>query len=144
MKFYLLTMAAGVLAMTSCATKHNPIEPVRPKITFGNPAKVHTVDSLRPTLEWKAPAEPGVTYDVIVYTGVPTVLYYERGKEVYYHEKIEGTQHIIQQALSPDTVYVWSVRVRKGTNTTAWITYDFVNLNARGRNLLWSFKTPKS
>jgi hypothetical protein len=118
------------------------------------------VDTLQPALVWK-PAESETTkYDLAVCVGIgrlvspaATVVAFNPGKRVYYREGIEGSSHHVEDPLANNTVYVWSVRTRNGTEVGPWSTYDFHSVASfplagtsmeAGNNLWWPFKTPKA
>jgi len=153
----LFLTAILVLILSSCSVQYHglrPISPIPPQ-QFGSAPRV--VDSLQPTLSWKTVSKNGGTkYDLIIYKGVekridPFSAFYYSGKEVYYREGVEGGHHRIEQPLNSNTVYVWSVRTRIGTNVGSWSTYDcqtgYVPIkyaaSAWGENLWWSFRTPE-
>lgn len=131
---------------------------------------VPTVESLRPTLKWEA--VPGaLDYDLIIYTAIPKdpvrltwagmekvdrkrTGFFVLGKEIYYREAVGGTSHVVAEPLAPDSVFVWSVRTRTGTNVSPWATYDFHKgykvigdgpgvPGVSGHNWWWPFQTPK-
>lgn len=124
---------------------------------YKDPANLPTVDSVTPTFVWKS-SDPGVTtYDLAICVGVAQVVnsillnvVFKPGKQVYYREAIQGTTHRVAEALENNTVYVWSVRTRKGDDVGPWSTYDFKALAVTpivtsweaGKNLWWPFKTP--
>lgn len=152
----ILTAVFVLLLLMSCAVYHGiqPVSPMPPKqsgtedlygVGFG---AGHTVDSLQPTLSWKCESSSNMKYDIIIYTGVAKHVtsrggFYLQGKEVYYREGIAGCSHHVEQPLEPHTIYVWGVRTRSLTNVGPWSTYDFQNLGQKGKNLWWSFRTPK-
>jgi hypothetical protein len=109
---------------------------------------VTTVGTLQPTFQWTAPKEPGVSYDVIICVGVMERHgFWVPGKTAYYRGDIKTTTHTVDQPLSPNTVYVWSVRTRSGTRVSRWAAYSDSNpkLFQRGRhqyNILCPFRTP--
>jgi hypothetical protein len=180
--FRYLLITASLLALTSCATRFNGIEPVAPKaykpdnlidvgLVYQYDRRVPLVDSLHPTLVWKSAGDNQTTYDLVIYTGILTGTIdeaavgqgktftltqgltkaekqrsgiFERGKQVYYHEGIEGTSHRVEEPLLPDSVYVWSVRTRTGTNVSEWSTYNYQRGWAlKLQNMWWPFRTPK-
>jgi len=117
------------------------------------------VESLQPTLQWEAVA--GVeSYDLIICKGTPIGIEsgiisteeakhgsLEAGEEIYYREAIGKNSHRVEEPLLPDSVYVWSVRTRTGTNVSAWSKYDFdtgmfrlTNVKER-HNVWWPFST---
>jgi hypothetical protein len=76
------------------------------------------------------------------------------GKEAYYREALSEPSHQVEESLQPDSVYVWSVRTRTGTNVAGWSTYT-VRRGGRvlapgttvpgfeANNWWWPFSTPK-
>jgi hypothetical protein len=130
--------------------------------------KVPKVESLQPTLVWKSAGDNQTTYDLVIYTGVllsrgdsflggeylppsdaklekERAGIFDRGMRVYYREGIQGTSNHVDEPLLPDKVYVWSVRIRTGTNVTAWSTYNFKQgwFGPEFHNAWWPFRTPK-
>jgi hypothetical protein len=109
---------------------------------------VTTIGTLRPTFEWTYMKEPGISYELIICAGI-----YDRhgfwvpGKTAYYREGITTTRHTIDQPLSPDTVYVWSVRARLGKETSRWTAYNdrdpkLIQKRWSRYNIMCPFKTP--
>ena len=148
----------------------NGIQPVSPKppMSFArgtdalgrytDPSGVPMVDGLQPTFVWKAAGSEGTKYDLSICVGVGkrvnpvmTVVAFSPGKQVYYREGIEGFSHHVEDDLAINTLYVWSVRTRNGSNVGPWSTYDFHTFGASpgfstteaGKDLWWPFKTPK-
>jgi hypothetical protein len=111
---------------------------------------VPAVPTLRPTFQWTAPKDPGVSYDLIVCAGVlERHGYWVPGKTAYYREGLKTTMHTLERALSPDTVYVWSVRSRTKGRISNWAAFSDSNPNLfrRGKkqyNILCPFKTPEN
>jgi hypothetical protein len=111
---------------------------------------VAAVPTLRPTFEWTAPKESGVSYDLIICVGVLEPHgYWVPGKTAYYREGLKTTMHTLERALSSDTVYVWSVRSRSAGRISNWAAFSDSNpsLFRRGNkqyNILCPFKTPAS
>jgi hypothetical protein len=109
---------------------------------------VTTVGTLKPAFAWTPPKRPGVSYDLIICAGISDPRgFWVPGKTVYYRQGITRTMHIVDQPLSPDTVYVWSVRTRSGNKTSLWAAYsdDHPSRNPKDRhtyNIMYSFKTP--
>jgi hypothetical protein len=102
-------------------------------------------------MKWQTIDDPQVSYDLVVYRGIKTGYGYLSGEQVYYREHLREGSHRIDQALEPKTVYVWSVRTRKGDNVSSWSTYDFhrglKGVLGRGypvqcNNWWWTFRTP--
>jgi hypothetical protein len=84
------------------------------------------VRSAHPTLRWQpylvdpsgAMQFEDLTYDVVIFQGRASApgkrsqSYYYAGDEVYRRQGIPGTEHRVEQALDPCSVYYWSVRAR--------------------------------
>ena len=139
------------LILASCSHTLHGLEVVSPPVDYISPWLVEKVDSLHPTLAWKGTTSDVESYDLIVYSGVYILRsgvtpHYERGVKVYYREGIMGTSHQIEESLEPDTVYLWSVRTRMGSNLGDWSTYDFTRFMdppVTMTNQWWRFRTPK-
>jgi hypothetical protein len=120
------------------------------------PKGMPVVDSLQPTFAWQPTNSSAAAYDLEICLGIPkkarslpgglrTEVAFAPGKQVYYREGIEGTNHRVEQALSAGTIYVWSIRTRNGTNVSPWSTYSFQHFGLReewAHNLRWPFSTP--
>jgi hypothetical protein len=140
-----------VALSNGCATGHLPqngaLEPgavAGPRMTV----PVTTVRTLQPTFQWTPPKEPGVSYDLIICVGViESHGFWVPGETAYYRGGLMTTTHTIDRPLSPNTVYVWSVRSRTATRMSKWAAYSDSNpsLFRKGRhqyNILCAFKTP--
>jgi hypothetical protein len=150
----LLCVSIAFLAMTLCnarATDNHPQNDALPSgKDSGSPMTVPitTVGTLRPTFQWSAPNEPGVSYDFIICVGVlERHGFWLPGKKAYYRGDIKTTTHTVEQPLLPDTMYVWSVRTRSGNKVSKWAAYSDRNpsLFRKGKNqynILCPFKTP--
>ena len=109
---------------------------------------VIVVGTLQPTFQWTPPNATNVTYDLIICVGAKERHgFWLPGKTAYFHGNLTTTTHTIDRALSPNTVYVWSVRTRAGTKTSKWTAYSDSNpkLFRKGKqqyNVLCAFKTP--
>ena len=109
---------------------------------------VPTITTLQPTFEWTAPKEPGVVYDLVIYEGMSESHgYWIAGKKVHYCEGITTTRYTLEKPLSPNMIYVWSVRTHSGHGASKWAEYldrDWSKLKtAPHRNdILLPFKTP--
>jgi len=109
---------------------------------------VTTVRTLQPAFAWTPSKESGVSYDLIICVGIADPRgFWVPGKTAYYRQGITTTTHTLDQPLSPDTVYVWSVRTRSGNRTSRWAAYNDSNpsLFQNGRrpyNIMYPFKTP--
>jgi hypothetical protein len=112
------------------------------------PVPVTTLKTLRPQFEWTAPNEAGVVYDLVICEGMAESHgYWIPGKTIHHREGITTTKYALEQPLSPDTIYVWSVRARSGNRVSKWTEYldgDWSRLQTgpRRHNILWPFKTP--
>ena len=122
-------LATGILLCTAACTRFYGLEPLEPGV--GRPSHYKKVDSLQPTLAWRAAPEPGARYDLVIcpsesatirvgHTGTP-------GDAVYYREGIEHTSHRVETPLAPRTKYLWSVRVRTGQGVSDWSTYNYMH-----------------
>jgi hypothetical protein len=145
-----------VSLLSSCSPEYHGVHPTSPLPPSQLGSDPRTVDSLRPTLCWRTGSDKGTRYDLILYAGIRKELdlfsaYYMRGEEVYYREGIEGGSHRIERPLKSNTVYVWGVRTRSGTNVGPWSTYycqtGYVPIKYVGSRwadgLWWAFRTPK-
>lgn len=139
MKHWLWLMVGGFSALTAChsiechlifpptMTVHG-VRPEHPKI--GNPNSPTTVEDLRPLLGWKRPdwAGPDATYDLIIYEGVEVDgqwLRWTPGRDVYFREGLKEPKHRVKKLLKPETVYFWSLRVRRAEKISDWSGYDY-------------------
>jgi hypothetical protein len=141
------------LVLFGCgATAFKEIKPIYPKV--GHPDYPKTVDSLQPKLEWKPTADSDVSYDLIIYNCIEDNSWGRQGPRftakdvVYYREAVTETECKIEKTLEPDTVYIWSVRVRRGTEVSDWSAYDYTmatpDMRMTWKNHPFYFKTPKS
>lgn len=134
--------------LTGCVSSRdisgiNPVYPPMPPRGM-NLSYSERVDTLTPTFEWENyKKKKNVTYDFGVWR-------YKRGKygdPVYYAENISGTSHKITKPLEVDTLYVWSVRPRLGSNVGTWSSYSGWTVHVAGSNswsnLRFPFLTPK-
>jgi len=113
-----------------------------------SPVPVTTVKTLQPAFAWTPSPESGVSYELIICVAVkgPHGIWIP-GKTAYYRAGIKGTKHIVAQPLSPDTVYVWSVRTRSGKGTSKWAAFgdtdpSFGQKSRVGYEAMCAFKTP--
>ena len=111
---------------------------------------VQTITTLQPIFEWSAPKEPGVVYDLVIYEGITESHgYWIAGKRVHYREGITTTRYTVEKPLSPNTIYVWSVRTHTEHGTSKWAEYldrDWSKLKTgpHRNDILMPFKTPGS
>ena len=140
----------SLLFLTACGHSYKGVAPVKPEIS-GRLGRIllppNKVESLQPTLEWTPGPDAGVTYDVIIYAGVAQNDYWVAGKQVYLREGLTTTKHTVDQALSPDTTYVWSVRTVSNGKRSAWSQYSDqagsgMLWGSERHNFMWTFKTP--
>jgi len=135
------------------------IHPVKPDIgLYGVIPK--KVDSLQPTLTWKASNDPDVSYDLVV-TKTIKGLFNSRQMSgfvfpsdlpiVYYRENIKENYHRVEQLLEPKTEYYWSVRIHHSEEPfSPWSDYSFfacfLPLPAWqwGSHQPYIFRTPKA
>ncbi|MFC6672441.1 hypothetical protein [Marinobacterium aestuariivivens] len=154
----ILSVAFSIFLLSSCVLhQYHGVEPVSPS-NFTNLGRryIKTVDSLQPRLVWKSMDNIRTEYDLIIYYGIKDtgsrINNYIRGSEIYYREGLNENSHKVEKELSPNTVYIWSVRRRSGIQIGPWSTYDFqvalIPVPKRaadywGENLWWTFRTPK-
>ncbi len=118
------------------------------------------VDSLQPTLSWKTEGLPTDSkFDLIIYSAINNnsrslggqycyLIHLNKGVEIYYREGLDGSSHKVEMKLEPKTIYFWSVRTRKGSETAPWSTFDyetgirFVTRWEKGSKREWLFMTP--
>ena len=160
MKLTLTALTLSLLMLISCSTPTSRVSPLgmytfhglKPVSAWRSEGAFHAMDivsSLTPTLEWEPSPEPGVTYDLVIYAAIsqkgggfsPTP-----GRQVYYREGLVTTRHTVEQPLSRDANYWWSVRTRTGNVLSEWSKYDYTGLlgdagTTKG-NFLWGFQTP--
>ena len=128
------------------------IEPIYPGVrTSGK--MYETVDTLTPTFRWKADVTSPCTYDFAIWDGGKRVevglnaYTVAKGPAVYYKEALSKPEHTVEIPLGPDSFYFWSVRIRSDGKVSEWAYYDYDQwvgvASSKGRNWLYSFKTPK-
>lgn len=115
------------------------------------------IDTLQPELSWKDVKKEGETYDVCVWEtkshlqdeswwGVPLVPK-KWGEQVDYVEGISENHYKVSKPLKPDTVYHWSVRIRKGEETSEWASFSqgMIGVLVMGyeTHVAYGFITPK-
>jgi hypothetical protein len=105
------------------------------------------VGSLKPAFEWTPLKESGVWYELIICVGIKDPRgFWIPGKTACYRKGITTAKYALNQPLSPDTVYVWSVRARSGERKSKWAAYGDGDSNSqRGGHhydIMYPFKTP--
>jgi hypothetical protein len=138
-----------LILITGC-TSYHIVKPVSPSV--GNPNRDPAeVTSLQPTLTWEASPDTSVTYDLIIYEGRKDESFWKGTKRsivdtAYYQEALTINSHTLQTALKPKTEYYWSVRVRRGNETSEWARYDYtvflVLSYIKVRDAFFRFRTP--
>ncbi len=143
----LFTGCAGVSLLDKIT--YSGIKPVYPMPFVGDTMYEVTVDSLTPTLKWKAQA--GVNqYDVAVWDCSSQMAGWKaenRGQRLFYVKQITDTSVTVTPKLEPDHLYLWSVRA---SDTQVWSTYKtsdwlgFTEINPNySKGLNYKFRTPK-
>jgi hypothetical protein len=142
-------LATGMLFCAAGCTRYHGLRPVEPSVS--RPAHYKKVDSLQPTLAWRASPEPGARYDLAICPSESATLLAGRtgspGDAVYYREGLEQTSHKVETPLAPGTKYLWSVRVRSDQGVSDWSTYDYLYGGRIGEQYLekrlpYRFRTP--
>jgi hypothetical protein len=135
MVLLLLLVGLGPAGGCSSPVVHGvrPIDP--PLASILDPAPV---DSVQPTFRWR-PHGRWSGYDLVVARPIPwtarlpheidpSTVGAAHGEVtlVYYRENLSATEHRIEIPLEPDTVYIWSVRTRRGFPevVSGWSTFD--------------------
>jgi len=130
----------------------HPTDPI-PGTLFGaglGEAKIPRVDSISPTLRWKPVGVEGFSYDVAVWKrpfsrSIPGTRM-EVNQIIYLKEGIDDVYHVLEIELEFDTVYMWSIRTRKGDDIGEWSSYREIvgamPMTAAGL-INYSFRTPK-
>jgi len=148
---YRLLVVTGCLLLPGCLVikSYPQLKPVDPPVTYT--LAPETVNSLAPTFKWSPYTEPGTTYDFVICnvgaSGGRNL--WRQGNIVYYKEALNGTEHTIEYSLTPDTIYLWSVRVRVNGKVLPWSTTSFSataaigGASSVGRGWFFSFRTPK-
>jgi hypothetical protein len=142
-------MLLTCLGLLGCTT-FSGVKPIYPDV--GNPNYLSSVDSLQPTFRWEAVPD-AESYDFIIYESIKTESFWEGskrsvGREVYYREELQGTEHRIEEPLRPNSEYYWSVRIRRGPEVSRWSLYHYQLFLGTGyvsaTNQPFGFKTPKA
>lgn len=144
--------------LSACATiQKGELELVSPAIVSikgYNPTPI--VESLQPTLKWQNTGSPA-RFDLAIFlamprtgTGIGQPIFYVPGREVYFREDLELTDHRVDTPLPPGTKFLWAVRPRRGDKSIGpWSRYDYHGgialsyVSTTGRNLWWGFQTPE-
>jgi hypothetical protein len=148
MKHYRILFLLLAFVMSSC-TSFRGVKPLYPEP--GNPGLPSKVDSLQPTFRWEPSSDAGVTYDFIVYECLKVSNWLKGtkrsvGREIYYRQGLNSTEHKIEEPLKPDSEYFWSIRTRQGEKVSSWSLYDYTLFLGMGytkaTNQPFLFKTP--
>jgi hypothetical protein len=147
----------SVFALNSCIghAVHPVIEPIRPKSHgFWNQSPMN-VDSLQPVFTWKPRLKnlgPDVTYELLIRRADLRGRVHPQcsaGPVVLYRVGLRETEFQLDRQLQPNTVYIWSVRIRQGTTVSDWADYDYQMYSAIPgavvsieKSLPFVFKTP--
>ena len=146
--YYLL-----VLALLGGCANFKEVKPIYPKV--GHPDYPKIVDSLQPKFQWKPIAGSDVTYDLIIYECSEDTSFIPKKEQrstarrvAYYREGVTETECKIEEPLEPNTVYIWSVRVRRGKEVSDWSVYNY-SMASSGLRMTWInypfiFKAPES
>lgn len=147
----------SVTLIFGCVTSRNYIgvEPVYPlphdNLGHHLYESFTVVKSLQPTLKWKELSADGYSYDLAVWKKPSTNnlqhVSIKYNDPEYYVEDIISTEHMIATPLEADTIYMWTVRARKGQKIGAWAVYKESSIYPGGNRDIWnvpfSFKTPE-
>jgi hypothetical protein len=148
MKRNLWILMLCLVVLAGCAT-YKGIKPIYPEVGHPNMPKV--VDSLQPTFRWEPVPERGATYDFIVYECIKDDDFWKGprravGREIYYREGLNQTEHKIEESLKPNREYFWSVRLRHGQFAQSWSLYNYElflgTAYMHAKNLPFLFETP--
>lgn len=151
MRYRVHVLGVVLLMLTGCSRTFNVVKPVYPGI--GSPPNFLTsVEDLQPTFKWEAAAEPGVSYDLVIYEIVVARTSWDVkrsvGEKVYYKEALLETEHRITEPLQPGKEYCWSIRTRRGSLVSDWSRYDQFVFFGTGysqiKNAFFMFKTKKA
>jgi hypothetical protein len=149
-------MAVSILLATvSCSsTAFHGVSPIYPEAR--HPDRPVTVRDLQPFLQWRPTAEGDARYDLVVYEGVRIKDRASRAgplwmprREVYFREGLKESEHRLEERLRPNTVYFWSVRMRRDERLADWSGYvytyedrsSWVPEFVRFRSPFFAFKT---
>lgn len=141
---YLLVLFLAISVGLGACSIHRGIKPIEPEVGHYSPV---VVDSLSPSFRWKPLPQPETQYDLGIFAAVAPG---QPMKTLYYREGLTVPEHKIEATLSPNTLYFWSVRFRRGTTIGPWANYNhtvvvpspFVIFWHHSGNNLFPFKTP--
>lgn len=134
--------------MASC-TSFRGVKPLYPEP--GHPASPPKVESLQPTFRWEPSSDSGVSYDFIIYECLKVSDFWKGtsrsvGREIYYRQGLNSTEHKIEETLKPDSEYYWSIRTRQGETVSPWALYNYTlflgTAYTKATNQPFLFKTP--
>jgi hypothetical protein len=108
---------ASTIVLSGCWSTYHGQKPITPVVDA-------TVDTLRPTLLWEPSEEEGVSYDVRLQESLTSEAYRDPNEVPFYREAVPAPSCTVDPPLKPGHTYIWAVRVRKGTEVTAWSSYD--------------------
>ena len=80
------------------------------------------VDTLQPTLRWERAEDSQATYDLAVVVARDN--WQKNTDDSYYREGLRDPEYRIEEPLKPSQIYYWAVRVRRGSDVTAWSSYE--------------------
>ncbi len=145
MKSWIFILIIVLLGISACWS-HSGLKPIYPQ-AMTSPV---VTDSVQPTLRWKSVSDSNASYDVIIYDVLKTETSATNprmvGKIVYYREGIKEPQHKIEEPVSSDTEYFWSIRSRTGEKVSDWSTWSYSfyagGQSIQQKNVPFLFKTP--
>lgn len=87
------------------------------------------VNSLTPTLTWRALTDPAVHYDVVIYDAIPYGKWprtrYLQGELVDSAFDLTTASYTPSKPLKAGRKYFWTVRLRKGSEVSTWTTMGY-------------------
>jgi hypothetical protein len=135
MKCKLLVPMMCLMGLTACIS-HTTYPIVKPITPAGHSLwtvdERRTVDSLQPTFRWKPSSTylaPDASFDLILYQAIKNPIGGQSpgwlpGQVAYYREGLKAPQHQIETPLRANTLYIWSVRVRRIQEVSEWAGYN--------------------
>jgi hypothetical protein len=110
------------------------------------------VVTLEPVLKWKRETASGATYDLVIFEGPDSNgavsfdwLRNRPSKVVYQRSNLTGSEHKVEEPLTPGKIYFWSIR-RSGEENK-WSSYNYhlfsVIMYNHWLNIPFRFETPK-
>ena len=108
---------ASTIVLSGCWSTYHGQKPIMPAVGA-------TIDTLRPTLLWEPSEEAGVSYDVRLQESLTSEAFRDPNAVPFYREGVPAPSCTVDPPLKPGRTYIWAVRVRKGTEVTAWSSYD--------------------